>query len=427
MANITKIGESYKIVVFVGRDINGKKIRKMTTFKPSQTTPAKIKKEVEDFAREYEKKVKEGKCLEGDKVTFAEIEQIWLTNWATQHLTERNVEDYERALKKRVLCVIGHKKIGKITPLEIQSIIDEMTLKEKLAPKTVKNTFTAINSVFRYAYKLMIIKENPCLRCELPIKKKDGSLHYFDKEQTNNFLNALDMKYYSTHKAHSRTLKSSGEEYSVPEYKEEHTFGVMWKAFFYLAIYGAFRRGEICALKWTDIDEENRTVSITKSMTKTEKSGQFEKCPKTKAGNRETTIPSKCFQVLKIWKAEQREKCLKMGTQWKGQRGSNYNDNYIFTTDTGLPIDVDSPTHKFKEIIEIYNRTVEDEKDKLPNIRLHDLRHTSATLLLSENVDIETVSKRLGHEKASTTIDIYGHALASMDRKASDTLERLFG
>ena len=84
---------------------------------------------------------------------------------------------------------------------------------------------------------------------------------------------------------------------------------------------------------------------------------------------------------------------------------------------------IDTPTHKFKEIIEKNNKSNET---KLPLIRLHDLRHTSATLLLANNVDIETVSNRLGHAQCSTTLNIYGHAMKESDIKASKILASLF-
>lgn len=85
-----------------------------------------------------------------------------------------------------------------------------------------------------------------------------------------------------------------------------------------------------------------------------------------------------------------------------------------------------TPTHKFIEILDMYNNSCTREEDKLPRIHLHDLRHTSATLLLSENTDIETVSHRLGHSKASVTLDIYGHALPAKDQQAADVLEAMF-
>ena len=85
----------------------------------------------------------------------------------------------------------------------------------------------------------------------------------------------------------------------------------------------------------------------------------------------------------------------------------------------------DTPYKKFKKIIKRYNNTVTDEKDKLPDIPLHGLRHTSATLLISQNIDVKTVSNRLGHSQASTTIDIYTHALKQLDKKAAETLDNL--
>ena len=111
-----------------------------------------------------------------------------------------------------------------------------------------------------------------------------------------------------------------------------------------------------------------------------------------------------------------------------GNRGNkDFSNNTVFIQlDTGLPLHLSTPGHKFAEIISLYNATCEREEDKLPKIRLHDLRHTGATLLLSQNTDIETVSRRLGHSKASVTLDIYGHALPENDRQASDTLEAMF-
>ena len=78
-------------------------------------------------------------------------------------------------------------------------------------------------------------------------------------------------------------------------------------------------------------------------------------------------------------------------------------------------MNLSTPYHTFKGIINKYNATVEDETKKLPNIPLHGLRHTSATLLISENVDVRTVSARLGHAQTSTTMNIYAHSLKKSD------------
>ncbi len=160
-------------------------------------------------------------------------------------------------------------------------------------------------------------------------------------------------------------------------------------------------------------------------------------------------IPSDCIALLKQWKKEQRALCVDMGTAWEGHRdklnadgtADSFEDNTVLIQlDNGLPLHLSTPGHKFAEIIDLYNATREEEAkkldneaaikaklaEKLPKIRLHDLRHTGATLLLAQNTDIETVSRRLGHSKASVTLDIYGHALPENDKQASDTLEAMF-
>ena len=85
----------------------------------------------------------------------------------------------------------------------------------------------------------------------------------------------------------------------------------------------------------------------------------------------------------------------------------------------------DTPYKTFKKIIKRYNESVKKEEDKLPDIPLHGLRHTSATLLISQNVDVKTVSNRLGHAQTSTTMDIYSHALRKMDEQAANVLDDL--
>ena len=109
---------------------------------------------------------------------------------------------------------------------------------------------------------------------------------------------------------------------------------------------------------------------------------------------------------------------LTLGSDWQGQ-------NYIFIQWNGQQMHPDTPYKKFKKIIKRYNKTVTDAKDKLPDISLHGLRHTSATLLISQNIEAKTVYNRLWHSQTSTTIDIYTHALKQLDKKAADTLDEL--
>ena len=427
MASISKKDNgSYLITVSLGRDSSGKQILKRTTYKPEAKSEKKIEREVEDFARDYEKRVKNGECFDGEKKTFSEFVSLWDRDWASdeENLTPAIREGYLDILTKKVIPELGYMKMSDIRSAHINAIYTKMK-KAGRATATIKRTHCIINSVFKYAYRMEVIKDNPCDRIMLPKTKQSNELHYFTLEQSKCFLGALTKTYKHKYKGSVRTLSKTGEKYIVKDYEAGHTIPLQYQSYFTLAIYGGFRRGELIALTWEDINFDTQTVSITKSVAKT-KEGQIIKSTKTIAGEREIKLPKQCFDTLANWKKEEKALALILGSYWKGYRGKDFEKNPIFITDEGERMNLDTPSHKFKEIVKMYNDQCEREEDKLPIIRLHDLRHTSATLLLSENVDIETVSHRLGHSKASVTLDVYGHWMKETDEKASDALESLF-
>ena len=436
---------SYEITVSLGYDPEGKKVIKTTTFIPKSKIPERAKKEAEAFAALYEDKVKKGDVVSGDKVTFADFVKIWEKNWLPAK-TPGVQENYMDVLRVRVLPEIGFMKLNSIRATHIDKIIkNEQTAKEEggkgLAPKTVRMTFTVINSVFRYAYKKKYVLENPCNRCDdlPPVEMKTGEdLQFFNEDQARRFMNdALTMEYDFNFPERKRKNKKTGEIRTIKAYTVTRPVDLMWRVYFTMAIHTTMREGEMCALTWNDVDFEKKTIKIVKALARTRKAGQYVKDPKTKAGIREIYIPQSLIVLLKQWKQEQQALCMKMGTAWKGHRNGmkedgktkdSFEDNTIFIQNKaiGKPLNLSSPGHKFHEIIDLYNATCEKEEDQLPHIRLHDLRHTGATLLLGKNTDIETVSKRLGHAKASVTLDIYGHALPENDKAASDMLEAMF-
>lgn len=420
MAEISFRKGIYKIRVYVGKDVNGKKITESTTFTPTKTTPKAIEKEVQEFASKFEKQVKEGKLLSGEKLSLADVVEEWKQDQSFKDLTKAVQESYLGILERTILPNIGHLKIAKIAPLHVQKIYNTMEAEGK-APTTIKRTNAVLNSVMKYAYRMGIIHENPCNRIRLPKIKADTDLHYFTLDQAERFLDSLTRDFTIEH---PEVIRKNGRK--IPAYTETVTTPFQYVPFFTLAIYGGFRRSEILALTWKDIDFKNRTVSITKAVTKT-KEGQFIKETKTVAGNREIMLPSQCFELLKEWKLKQMELALSMGDSWKGETGKDFDKNFIFIQlEDGSRMDIDTPTHRFKKAIENYNSACTKEEDKLPLIHLHDLRHTQATLLLANGVDVETVSHRLGHSKPSITLDVYGHWMKETDKTASDTLENLF-
>lgn len=304
------------------------------------------------------------------KLTFAQFKEIWQTNWLDKRdITLRVREDYIGILKRYIEPFLADKRIAEISAFDIDEIVDCMA-KQGYSSKTIRNTFVVINSVFSYAFRKGFIKENPCIRCDdLPPIKSKESIHYFSEEQARLFLFQLE--------------------------REDLTY----RTFYTLALFGGFRRGELCALCWSDIDFDNRCISITKSMTHVN-GKEFIKPPKTRSGYRIVVLPDFCFELLKELKKE------------------NRNSSFVFLKKrTEEPLSLQQATNEFARIL--------GNCPELPKIRLHDLRHTSATLLLAYGTDIETVAHRLGHSKPSVTIDIYGHAIKSMDYKAAETLDTL--
>ena len=194
--------------------------------------------------------------------------------------------------------------------------------------------------------------------------------------------------------------------------------------FFYVALFGGLRRGENITLTWEDIDFDANTISINKATGKGV-TGQYIKETKTRNSNRVVTVPNEVIRLLKRLKFEQNKQRIAMGEDWietLDEDGNPY--HFVYTQADGQQMYIDTPSQRFTKLIKDYNKTVEREEDKLPQISLHGLRHTMATLLIAEGMEISTASGRLGHADISTTLDIYTHLLKERDKTASKTLEK---
>ena len=410
---------SYQIRVYLGEDIDGKKLFKNCTYRPKARTAKAIEKEVNDYARDFEKRVLNGQYLTGEEMTLNEFFKIWLKDFAPKKLTEAEIEEYTKTIQRVFLPTLGTKKMTAITPLHLQAICTE--LEEKgLKPATIKRYFACISSVMNRAFKSNIIHENPCRRLELPRVENDpNDIKYFDKDQAITFLNALKQTYVIHYPEKKR---KNGRV--LPAHDETITISKQFQAFFTLAIFSGCRRGELISLTWQDVDFDKCLLKITKSTRHSKKSGQHIKDPKSKAGIRTLSLPVQCIDMLREWKTEQMQNAADHGTAWNGFAGEDYDKNFIFIQCDGSQMHLDSPLHKFRQVLKLYNNSVTDPSQKLPIITLHDLRHVSASLMIASGyVDIETIARRLGHADVALTLNRYGHALPSQDEKAALALE----
>lgn len=430
MATIKKRNGSYQITVTNGTDINGKKIRETCTIKYDESlTELQNTKAVEKYAREFEDRVKNGKYLKGEKLTLKEYADKWKKEYAEQVLEETTRDAYYHHIDRVILPALGHIKLADIRPLHLQSLYNNLTedgIRIDGKPGgysygTIKRYHAVISSMLSTAVQWQLIESNPCDRVKIPktTKKKAVSTNVkcFTLEQAEIFIKALDMEYTTEYKSHKR-VDDTGKEYNVKMYVEKRSIPMQFRVFFNIAIFGGLRKGELLALTWKDIDFDNCSISITKSAAYTGKK-VINKDTKNSASERTIKLPLSAFELLRIYKREQNEYRLSIGDLWQG-------DNYLFIQTNGKQMHPSTPYHTFKDILEKYNKTVKEKAEKLPDITLHDLRHTSATLLIANNVDVRTVSARLGHAQTSTTMNIYAHALSKMDEKAAETLENIF-
>lgn len=401
MASITKIngkrGVSYKITISNGYDAAGKKLRTTTTYRPNpMQTSRQQKKALEKFVYEFEQKVKNGCCIQGDKITLREFTQQWLDEYASHQLELTTISSYNNYIKKHILPALGHYKLSEIKPLHLQSFYNSLLHDGArsdgkgggYSPATVRKYHAILSSILSTAFKWQLIESNPCMRVKPPKLAAGARVKCFTLEQAEIFLNILN----------SRP--------NIPE---------QLRVFFYMALYGGFRRGELIALTWDKVDFDSNMI-IVDSATGYTSGSTYNKAPKTKGSIRNVILPAAVMDMLSKYKHLQDSQ-----TELSGKRQSG---GYLFTQNNGRQMHISTPSHTFRRIIDAYNQSVPEEK-RLPQIGLHGLRHTHATLLICANTDIKTVSARLGHSQASTTLNIYAHSLKKADAACADTMDNL--
>ncbi len=426
MASIEKVqrkdGIHYKITVSCGYDITGKKLREKTTFKPDpKLTPKQQEKALRDFVYEFEHKVLNGQLLQGEKITFYEFVQKWVTEYAKAALEPSTLQSYANYLDKQIIPYFGHYKLSEIRPLhllEFYNYLQEDGVRTDgktggYSAGTIKKYHAILSTLFSSACKWEMIETNPCDKVSPPKQSDTQKLKYFTLEQVNCFLQALDLEYKYSYKEHMRTLPN-GRQITIKGYCETRRLPLQFKVFFYMALFSGSRREELIALTWDKIDFEEGTITID-CATGYANQRMYQKDTKNKGSNRLVALPESVMQLIAVYKEEWEKTKTKLGDKWVGS-------DHVFIQWNGKQMHLTTPTKVFKDVIDRYNEVVKPE-EPLPNISLHGLRHTHATLLISANTDIKTVSSRLGHANTSTTLNIYAHSLRKADKNAANAFD----
>lgn len=380
MATIQKRGDSYSIRVSCGYDSKGKQVIQSMTWKPEpKMTARQIEKELNRQAVMFEEACNMG--YQSKAIKFDVFAEQWFEEYAQPNL--RNTT-YERMLqlRKRVYAAIGHMRMDKITPRQIQAFVNSLSKEganertgKPLAPKTIRHNLSFVSDVFAYAVKMGVVSDNPCSKVTLP-KNEQNEKKIYTPEQVQKFLTLLN----------DEPLK--------------------YRTFFNLMIYSGFRRGEMLGLEWKDVDFENNIISIRRTSNYTANKGVYTDTTKTRKSQRTLKFPQAIMDMLKEYKAEQDKQALKCGDKW-------VETDRLYTKWNGEPMQNGTPYFWLGEFC---------EKHDLPFYGLHSFRHLFASLLVNQGVDIVTVSGALGHSTVSTTSNIYCHMLEESRAKVSDAV-----
>lgn len=451
MATVTRRGKSYSIRVSCGYDMTGRQIIKSMTWKPQpDMTDAQAEKEAQRQAVLFEEKCRTGQVLQGN-VRFADFAEIWLRDYAAKQVRPTTFDRYKSMLP-RINAAIGHIRLDRLQPhhlMQFYSNLEEAGIREDgkqrfkgdlrevlrarsitktafaeqagvslavlasitqgknvsaesakrvsdalgqlvgalfepmgndkgLSAKTILHHHRLISVILQTAVEWQVLFANPCDRVKPPrVEHKEA--RYLDEEQAARLMEVLE----------SADIQNS----------------TMIK----LLLYTGMRRGELCGLTWEDIDFEKSVIHIRRSSLYLADKGIFEDETKNATSRRSIKVPADAMQALRAFRAWQRRQALQLGDQWQAS-------GRVFTAWNGAPIHPDTVTGWFARFI---------KENDLPDISLHSLRHTNATLLIAAGTNLQTVAARLGHASVTTTSKIYAHAIQSADAAAADTLQDL--
>ena len=388
--SIEKRGKnSYRLTVSEGFDLNG---RPMIHRKTVHGTKKDAEVELAKFVTE----VQNGLVIDGKSLKFSEFTEIWKRDYGSKELAPSTYKRYCRMLETRLLPYFGHFYINKIRPTDIMKFYDLLEkdtqlvrkkgnngskTKKPLSGKTILEHHRLLRAMLHKAVYWQLIVSNPAERVQPPKARKPKRRSY-DDEQTKILLENLEL------------LSSEDTKYKVA---------------IILTVFTGVRLGELMGLEWQDVDFKNGIISINRSSQYLSDMGVFTKVPKTESSIREIAIPEFIISLLEEYKLWYEEQKSVYGELWT-------NSDRLFVQADGKPMHPSTISKWFVKYV---------GQIGLPVINFHGLRHTNASLLVAQNIDIAVISARLGHAQISTTLDFYVHPLLSHNRKAGYALENL--
>jgi len=348
---------------FTGYTAKGRK-RKTLYGKTRQEVAAKLAKALSD--REG------GLVYDAEGLKLGEYLGRWLEDSVKGTVRNTTYERYEQISRARIVPMLGGVKLKALSPTHVRGLYKEKL--SSLSPRTVQYIHVTLHKALKQAVSDGLIPRNATEAVKPPQVRRE-EIRPLTPEQVKMLLEA-----------------ASGDRL---------------EALYVLAVHTGLRQGELLGLKWDDIDLETGTLQVRRALT-TAKGGPRLAAPKTKGSRRRVSLTGSAAQALKSHLERQLEEIDRAGSLWQ-------ENGLVFASETGAPLDRrDLTSRRFKPLL---------KRAGLPHFRFHDLRHTCATLLLTQNVNPKVVSEMLGHSSIAITLDTYSHVLPNMQDSAAHALE----
>lgn len=309
----------------------------------------------------------------------------YFSRWLAHHqgrIRATTYTRYESLARLWIVPVIGAVALGKVRPAHVQAALDRMRDVGK-APRSVIQCRAVMTAAFGQARRWQLLSQNPADGAQAP-KASAPDLHIPTAAETTKILGVAN-EHPQPYPTIVGTIASGG-----------------------------LRKGEGLGLRWPDVDLDRGIVRVTASLQRAKVDGHWVTAsfdPKTDRGRREIVLPRFAVESLRAWRKVQNEWRLAAGEGWADTQ-------HVFTNALGRPVQPNTFAQVWERI---------RDGAGFPDVRLHDLRHGCATMLLASGVHPKVVSERLGHSKVGFTLDVYAHVLPSMQAEAAAAIEDALG
>ena len=351
--SITQRGDKYRVCFDYGVDREGNRVRKYRTFD--------TKRDATRAFNEHKVKMDKGTQIMPSEYTFAQWLDYWYKDIILPQIEETTAYGYRGMIENYLKPQLGEIRLQKLTARDIQQYYTWLMGEKELSPNTVIKHHNLLTNTLNAAERQEYITKNP-MRAVSPPKKRQREAKFYTPEQLGILLD-----------------KAVGTRLELPVF---------------ICAYLGLRRGELCGLRWSDVDLEHQTITIENTRTQAGKK-EIEKGTKTASSTRTLYLPDTLCDMLKAAR-EHQQAC-------RAEYKNAYDDNdYVVVMEDGRPF---RPNY----LSELFGKFLAD--NDLPKIVLHELRHTFASLSNQAGIPAYNIGKALGHSTPATTQKIYTHLL----------------